>query len=167
MKQELLNYNKNNNSGFGVIEIIIASAIISIVVFSLIQIGQLSLKLSRLASDRVAAGFLLQEAEEGMKFLRDESWNANIANIATGGSYFLTFNGTHYALTGIEPPLINGKFKREITLSEVRRNAQQDIAESGTIDPSTKKVVLEISWLNESATTTDSMEFYITDLFQN
>lgn len=163
----LLSRSSSGNPGFGVIEIIIASAIIGIVVFSLIQVGQFSLKLSRLASDRVAAGFLLQEAMEGMKLLRDESWSANIANLTTGTPYFLTFNGSRYTLTGAEPPLIDRKFRRRIVLSEVRRNAQQDIAASGTVDPSTKKVTLELSWLNGTATTTDSIEFYIADLFQN
>lgn len=167
MRRESLSANSDRNLGFGVIEIIIASAIIGIAVFSFIQVGQLSLRLSRLASDRITASFLLQEGMEGVRFLRDESWSTNIANLIAGTSYFLTFNGSRYALGGTEPPLMNGKFRRRAVLSEVRRNAEQDIAESGAVDPSTKKVTVEISWLSGAATTTDSIEFYITDLFQN
>lgn len=167
MKQVLLKLNSKGEKGFGLIDVIIASGIISIIMFSLVQVGILSLRLSQLASDRTEVSFLIQEAIEVAHFLRDESWNSNIEPLNLGAEYFLVWSGSNYVLVNEAPPLISNKFLRIITLSEVMRDAQDDIHDNGIIDPLTKKVIVNVSWLYHNSTTTERVEFYVTDLFNN
>lgn len=159
--------NKISKKGFGLIDIIIASSVLGIVIFSLIQVGILSIRLSQMASEKTEAGFLVQEAAEAIRFLRDESWNGNIETLNLGSEYYIFWDGFNYALSSETPELINNKFFRSITVYDVLRDAQDDIQESGITDPLTKKVVVTVSWLYRGATTTEGAEFYITDLFSN
>lgn len=154
-------------AGFGVIEIIVATAIIGIVIFSVTQVGILAFRLSRLSAERTEAVFLLQDAVETTRFFRDDSWTTKIAALTAGTPYFLNFDGANYSLTAVEPPFIDGKFRRVITMLNVNRNAQSDIASAGTDDPLTKKFDVEVSWSIRGATTTERMEFYLTNLFNN
>ena len=156
-----------SSRGFGVIEIIVAAAIMGIVIFSVTQVGILAFRLSRLSAERTEAVFLLQDAAEAVRFFRDDSWTTRIAALSVGTAYFLTFDGANYALTSVEPPFIDGKFSRVIVMSGVNRNAQSDISDTGTNDPLTKKFKVEVSWFNRTATTTEEMEFYLTNLFNN
>ncbi len=167
MKRVLLKLNNMARKGFSVIEIVVALGIISVVMVSLPQIGALSLRLSSLASNRVQAAFLLNEGIEATRFLRDDGWGAHIEPLALDIDYFLLFGGSDYQLATVEPPFLNGKFQRELRFSEVLRNGQDDIDSVGTSDPLTKKVAVTVSWNERGATTTESVEFYITNLFDN
>ena len=157
----------SNRSGFGVIEIIVAAAIIGIVIFSVTQVGILAFRLAQLSAERTEAVFLMQEAGEAVRFFRDDSWTARVAALSAGTPYFLTFDGVNYTLTSVEPPLIGGKFRRVITMSDVNRNAQSDISDTGTDDPLTKKFSVAVSWYNRNIATIEEIEFYLTDLFNN
>ena len=157
----------SNRSGFGVIEIIVATAIIGIVIFSVTQVGILAFRLSQLSAERTEAVFLMQDAGEAIRFFRDDSWTTRIAALSAGTPYFLTFNGSNYALTTVESPFIGGKFRRVIVMSNVNRNVQSDISSAGTDDPLTKKFSVDVAWSIRGATTTESMEFYLADLFNN
>jgi len=167
MKLESSKLNKELRKGFGVIEIIVACVIIGIVVSSLVEVGVLSLRLSLLASHRVETVFLLQEGIEAMKLLRDRSWNTNIAPLSLGAPYYLSFDGSNYNLAAAPSPLINGVFQRTVMISAVKRNGSGDIDAAGSTDPSTKKVTIEVLWQEQTGTSTEAVDFYITDLFQN
>lgn len=156
-----------NSAGFGLVEIIVVTAIIGIVIFSVTQVGILAFRLSRLSAERTEAVFLLQDAGEAIRFFRDDSWTTKIAALTAGTPYFLTFDGANYSLTAVEPPFINGKFRRAIVMLNVNRNAQSDILDTGTDDPLTKKFNVSVSWSIRGATTTERMEFYLTNLFNN
>ena len=157
----------NSRTGFGVIEIIVATAIIGIVIFSVTQVGILAFRLSQLSAERTEAVFLMQDAGEAVRFFRDDGWATRIVTLSAGTSYFLTFDGSNYALTSTEPSFIDGKFRRVIVMSSVNRNAQSDIAAVGTDDPLTKKFNVSVSWSVRGATITESMEFYLANLFNN
>lgn len=167
MKPALSKATETRHRGFVMIEIVIASAIIGLVVVALIQVGQLSLRLSRAASRRIAANFLLQEGVEATRLLRDRSWDANIAPLATTTAYFLAFNGSDYQLSTVEPAYIDGVFRRTIRTSDAYRTAQSDIASAGTNDPDARKMTVDVSWSAGAPTTTETVEFYMTNLFKN
>ena len=171
MKPGLLKFNrklsKAESGGFGIIEIIVASAIVGIIVFSMNQVNVFSLKASENASNRIEAVFLLNEGVEAIRFIRDKGWNANISPLLLGTDYFLSFTGTDYQLTTTAQPLISGKFGRTIRVFETKRNIHDDIDPAGTVDPLTKKFVITISWPNRTTAATESIEFYLTDLFDN
>jgi hypothetical protein len=167
MKQVLSKLNNSGKKGFGLIDIIIASAIISFIIFSLVQVEILSIRLSQIASDRTNAGFLIQESIEAVHFMRDGSWNGYIEPFSQGTENFLAWDGLNYVFVNETPNLINDKFFRTIVFEEVTRDAQDDIQDSGIVDPLTKKVIVNVSWLYRGATTTEQAEFYLTDLFNN
>ncbi|HEY4510493.1 MAG TPA: hypothetical protein VJJ73_01515, partial [Candidatus Paceibacterota bacterium] len=168
MPRELLKLN-NKKGGFGILEIVIVVAIIGIVVFGFGQVGQLAFRLSSVSSAKIESAFIIQEGMEGVRFLRDRGWDQNINLISPDTDYYLTFSGTDYLLQTTTAPLIQGIFTRTIQFSDVYRDAQDTIigGTSGTLDPSTKKVKVTVSWLDRAAPYSQSAEFYITNLYQN
>lgn len=92
-------------------------------------------------NQRVDAVNLLKETEEAIKNVRDAGW----ANITTNGTYYPQISGNSWSLvSGIQS--LNG-FSRSIVISDVYRDPNGSITTSGgTLDPSTKKAELTISW---------------------
>lgn len=170
MRQVLLKFNDHGPGrprGFGLVEVVVALAVAATVIVSLIQLWRVSLRLSRVSAVSVEAGWLLREGMEGVRFLRDAGWSANIASLASGASYYLTFDGSKYALTSAEPDFLNGKFQRTISFADVFRDSESAIAPAGSLDPSTKKVTVTLAWSSNGATTTRAVDMYLTDLFGN
>jgi len=149
------------------LEFVIATALVGFVAISLVQVGELSLRYSRFADNRTTATFLLQEGVEAVTMLRDESWDQHIASRTTDVDYFLNFSGPAYTLSETPSPFIDNKFERTIRFADVLRDAQFDIAASGNTDTETKKITVTVSWFNKTATTTEQIEFYLTNLFKN
>jgi Tfp pilus assembly protein PilV len=152
------------------VEIIMALTALGIVVLTIAQFSQVFLRATRLVSERTQAAFLAQEAVEGVRHLRDASWTNNIAPLASGTLYYVAFASTTpaYSLTTAAQPLLLGRFDRTVTPYTVSRDANDDIAQSGgTADTSTMRFVVDVSWRQYGATTTENIEFYLADLFEN
>lgn len=160
----------SNADGFSLIELIAAIAAIGIMALSIAQFSQVFLRASRLVSDRTQAAFLLQEGIEAVRHLRDDSWANNIAKLVSSTTYFLAFTSSTpaYALTDASPPLHLGKFRRAVVVADVQRDAHDDIVTSGgTTDASMRKFTMELAWRSGGATTTEQVEFYLSNLFEN
>lgn len=158
-----------NARGFSIIEVVIASAILGIVLFSLASVFLLASRLSREASNKIRANFLAEEGLEVMRFLRDQSWDQNIAPLLVGTSYYLTFATTTSAwdVLTTNPGLADGLFTRAIKVEEVRRDSNDDIVSSGgTVDPDSLKIISSISWGPEPVNTI-TVETYLSDIFNN
>jgi Tfp pilus assembly protein PilV len=155
--------NKNKN-GFGIAEIIIAVAVVSISVFGLLAVASVSLKTLRMNTNNIKAAFLLEEGMEAVKILRDSGWDENITPLSTGTDYFLTFDGTTWKAT-TSNVFVDNLFERKFFLNSVNRDANDDIAVSGAPDQNTKKATVFVSWLSSSGTTTRSISTYMTKLF--
>jgi len=149
--------------GFGVVEIVIGSALISIVMFGLAASFQVALKLSRDTVHKTQAQFLLEEGLEAARLMRDDTWE-NIGGMATGTPYHLVFSGGSFA-TSTTPLLIDGTYDRTLTVSDVYRDGNDDIAGAGTIDTGTKKITISVGWRSGSATTTKQAESYLSQIF--
>ena len=77
------------NKGSLLIEVLVASAIISTsVVASLGVLGTMA-KLQYRNTARIQASFLAEEGIEAVKTLRNASWNTNIKNLTLGTRYYL------------------------------------------------------------------------------
>lgn len=150
------------------LEIVVAIGSVAIIVVSMAELSQILLRASKITSRKNEAVFLVQEGAEAMRFLRDKSWQNNIAAKSTSTQYFLIFQSNQYGLTSTEPALINNIFNRTIRFTDVKRNANWDIASTGgTADTSTKKITIDASWKNGNATTTERLELLLTNLFDN
>ena len=153
----------NSWCGFGVVEIVIGSALISIALIGLIAVFQSSLVASREAGRKITATFLAEEGMEAVRLMRDRSWT-NISGLSTTTTYYLTFTGGTWATTTVSVSTF-GTYYRTIRVSDVSRDVSDDIAGSGTWDSGTKKITADVSWQKRGATTTISLSSYLADIF--
>lgn len=158
--------NKNHNSGFGLLEIIVGISVISISLFGLSSVSEISLRTMNEALNNTKASFLLDEGVEAVKSLRDSSWSLNIAPLTVSNFYYLSLYNSKWQATSSDN-YIDGVFERKIVFESVNRNINDDIALSGTADPDTRKITVYVSWKTRTGTTTKQITGYITNLFNN
>lgn len=152
--------------GFGMVEIIIGAAVLSVSLLGIANFFQSTLAVSRTTSAMVQGGYLLEEGVEVVKLLRDEDYSSNIAQMSTTTPTYLVWNSTAWA-TSTVGTFIDGKFERSIIAGEVTRDTGGDIAPSGTFDPNTKLITVTVAWQTKGATTTKTIQTYITNIFNN
>ncbi|MGB3094608.1 MAG: hypothetical protein WBB49_01835 [Microgenomates group bacterium] len=112
-------------------------------------------------SQRINAVAFLQEAKEAVRVIRESGW----VNVSTDGMYHPAVSGSTWSLvSGTET--IAG-LTRSITISSVQRNASGAIVTTGgSVDPSTKKVDVIVSWTQpRSSSITASL--YLTRYLDN
>lgn len=164
MRSSKKKLNGSLSKGFGLIEIIIGSAILTVSLVATSTYFQKTLQLNQDSGKTVQASFLLEEGIEAVKFFRDSSWT-NISGLTAGTYYFLQFDGTKWATTSSNI-FVDNAFERKFVLNNVSRDANDDIvASGGTNDPETKKVTVSVSWLGRNGTTTKTISTYITNIF--
>lgn len=163
-------YKRNHSlttTGFTIIEVIIACAIISVTTFALISASVRGIQLSDRALKQTQASILLEEGAEVVKVIRDNSW-ATISNLTLNTNYYFTFDtGSNTWSLGTTPTsAIDSKFTRTVVFSSVERDGSDDIVESGgTIDSRTKKIAVTVSWPQAGTTASKTLTFYISDIF--
>jgi Tfp pilus assembly protein PilV len=153
---------KNMKKGFGLIEIIVTTAVVGTTVILLMGVIQDSVLVARLSLERAKAAFLLEEGAESVRVIRDNSWTG-ISSLTVNTPYYLLWNGTIWT-TSSTPNQID-MFTRTITISDVYRDGNNDISSSGTLDVGTKLVTINVSWNSSSGTQTETLQFYITNTF--
>ena len=145
-------YGNKFNRGISIIEILVIIAIISITLVNILDLTLISLKSSILIKETAEADALAVEMVEAVRNFRDGTeWSTGLGALTTGAS-----NPYHPEKTGDTPPkwsIISGsetinQFTREVIFEEVARDGNDNIAESGTNDPDTRKVTVTISWKN-------------------
>lgn len=132
------------DKGFSIIEILIAAAIISSVGIMSILSVQLYLRMSVRNSTNMQAALLFEETSEIILFLRDESWEDNIETLDLDTDYYLDWNGTSHITTTTE--IQSNNLTRSFSLSEVLRDSDDKISETGNVDPDTLLVNINVSW---------------------
>lgn len=137
--------------GFGLLEIIIAVAIISGSFFALAEVSTLAVRITQAALAEQQAIFLAEEGIENARLARDTSWASLLASSGTG-----TIN----------------TFTRAVTLEDVyRRNSDDDIipassSDPKTLDPNTKKITMTVSWQTQKGIVNTTLSAYLTNLFE-
>ncbi len=150
--------------GFSLVEIIVASAIISLALLSVIVAAGRSLALSHRALDTYVAGTLLEEGAEAVRVVRDNAWT-NISGLTAGTTYYPTFSGGTWTLSTSASTV--GIYTRTVVITAVSRdNTTQDIVSSGgTADTGTKKVTVTVSWNESGSSLSKTLQFYIANIF--
>ena len=153
-------------NGFGMVEVVVATAIVAGFILILATINTTYLKISFKESSIIQASFLSEEGIEAMRFARDSSWSSNLAPLTPGVEYFLKFSGTSWQAT--TTPVYIGIFDRRVKVEQVNRDANDNIVTSGgTLDPNTLLITSTVSWMEHGATTTKITSDYLTNLFAN
>ncbi len=157
------NFSKNK-MGIGAVEIVIGSAIISLVLLSVGTAMNSSIKASRAVAKKTQANFLVQEGVEALRIFRDNDWQ-NISDLSDGGNYYFVWSTGTWATT-TNNTFIDETFERKFTVLNAYRDGNDDIAQSGTLDPNTKKVTVSVSWREGLSTTTESISTYLINIFE-
>jgi len=158
--------------GFGLIEIIIASAIISASLVALAGVSQLAFRVILENTREKRAGFLAEENLEVVRILRDLSWSSNVAPRASEVTYYPVFDSalSTWSLSSTPPGLIDGMFLQTLVFGDVyRRNSDDDIVastspDSKTLDLDTKLVTSRVLWEEGKEV---ELITYITNMFDN
>lgn len=153
------------NSGISLVEVIVGAAITTLILSGLIAAYQLYFKTALANLRHVQAAFLAEEGAEALRFLRDGSWS-NLSALTVGATYYIVFQSGNWQIT-TNNIFVDGIFERKFILNNVYRDGTDDIAPTGTLDPNTKKVAVVVSWSTGIATTTKSLDFYLTNLFND
>jgi type II secretory pathway pseudopilin PulG len=160
--------NAVRNRGISMIEVIIATSIISVSIIYISQLYSDSVLLSSSNAARVQAVFLLDEGVEAVKTMRGEAWD-NIENTLASTTYYLIWENNKWNAT-TTPQIIDNTFTRTLLFSPVYRdNIGFNIGGPGmtTIDYGTKQVDISVSWLDHGATSTRNISMYIFDILGN
>lgn len=158
---------KHSNSGLTLVEVLIATSIILVFLLVLIGVHNFYLKMAFSNGEIIKATELAEESLEIARFLRDSSWNANIAPLSLDTDYYLNFSAGSWQVTTTQV-LVDNTFERKVKFSAVYRNVSGDIVSSGgIIDPDTLLVISTVSWSNKGATTTKSISTYLANLLDN
>jgi prepilin-type N-terminal cleavage/methylation domain-containing protein len=162
----MIDKNKTQQKGFTLVEVIIASAIITILMFALMQAAQKGIVLSSQALEKTKASFLAEEGVEAVKSIRDNDWNT-IANLSLNTNYYLSFNSNtkKWELNNTNN-IIDSQFTRSIVFNSVNRDSNDDIVSSGgSLDGLTKKVTVEVSWSSYGVSNNKNLSFYVANIF--
>jgi prepilin-type N-terminal cleavage/methylation domain-containing protein len=158
-------FNTKNKSGFTLVEVLVACVIISTTILALMSATSKSIELSSKALRQVQANMLLEEGAEAVKSVRDNSWTG-ISGLNVNTNYYLAFSGNVWNLSTSQGSAIDGIFARKVVFASVYRNATDDIAQSGTLDPDIEKVTVTVSWKSPSGASIKDLSFYMANIFK-
>lgn len=152
--------------GAGLIEVVIGVGIMTLTIVGLTNAYGLFIRSAAAQSKFVKAQFLLEEGVEALRTLRDESWSS-LDGLTKSTTYWMSFDNSLslWEATSTQT-FVDGEFERSFVLDEVRRDGNDRIALSGTLDPGTIKVTVKVEWQFRNATNTSSVETYLANLFE-
>lgn len=163
-------FNKKS-SGISLVEIVIASAIISLTISILLFIY---VTVSRYSNNNIyvlKASQLGEETIEVLKFLRDSGWNKYISPLTIGTTYHpywdTSYTPNRWTAT-TSNILLENKYQISFVLSNVYRdNNHNVVATGGSLDSGSRKVNVTVLWREGGATSTKSFETYLFNIFNN
>ena len=145
-------FQKVGDKGFGVIEILIVSAVIIIALTSLLGVVAYSLKISTSIKETTQANFLAQEAMEATRNFRDgTNWSTNgLGSLSVGVNYYPQKSADiPPKWTLVQGQETSNGFVRRVILEKVSRDINDDIEQTyntANDDPNTRKIRVNISW---------------------
>jgi hypothetical protein len=159
----LSNRSSDQKSGSLLVELLICIGLFAVISPALIAGLIITTQGEPQQQARLKATEVLKEAEEAVRIVREKAWDS----ISADGIYHPQVTGSTYTLAGGTDTV--GDFTRQITISDVYRDALGNIATVGTtiFDPSTKKVSITVSWTlpqNSSTGTTLYLTRYLDNL---
>ena len=138
-----------NKKGVSVIEMLIAVAIISSALISLLELTSFCLRITSTINQTNKANNMAQEMMEQIRNFRDvTSWDIDgLETITPNTDYYIQKSGapaTWQLTQGTKT--VNG-FTKKAVFEDVMRDLNDDIVESGGVnDSNTKKITVTVSW---------------------
>ena len=130
----------SSKKAFSLVEILIA-----MVVFSIFTTGIVYLSISTLERDDKAVVkneslLYTQECLEAVRNIKDRDYLDLVS-----GQYGLSFTSDTWSFIAA-PELIDDFYSRTVTIEDVYRDVDGNIADTGTLDPETKYVTCDVTW---------------------
>jgi len=156
----------NDKKGFTLIEVLIACSIMSLITISVMSAATKGIQLSSRSLRQVQASLLLEEGAEAVKSIRDNNWSI-ISNLNVDTNYYLSFNTNTNTWILLDNPveIIDGIFTRVVVFSDVYRNNNDDISQSGSLDEGSKQVKVTVSWTSSGNLISKNINFYLINIF--
>lgn len=130
----------NNNSGFSLIEAVVALGIFSLLAASVAGMAGLTYLSERQGGERTVAQAYAVEGMEAVKAIRARGWSE-----IRIGQFGLSKGAGYWELSGSEDTF--GKYTRQVLIEEANRDVSGEIVEvGGSLDQHTKKVTVTIDW---------------------
>lgn len=140
------NHSKKKNRGFGLIEVILVIGVGMITFLGIEQYLNLSLKAAKQDVFQTEAFYWMRSNLETARVIRDEDW-ALISGLTLGSQYSFTTSGANpQKIISQIGTKIEGRYTTWITISQVQRDGNDNIASAGTVDPDTLKINSFVSW---------------------
>lgn len=161
------NTNLTAKKGASLVEILIASSVITLTLVVLISVYSMVAKFA-LSNVRVLkATVLVEEVTEVLGYMRDAGFNSNIASLVDDTTYRVYWDGTVWTII-TAPVLLEERYDVSFALSPVYRDTNFNVISSGgTLDNNSRKVVITVAWREGVATSTKSAETYLFNVFNN
>ncbi len=169
MNMTLLKIVKNRKQGFGLVEVLVAVAIIAITSVSIFNVYTAYLRAELNNVKAVKAAFLMEEGLEVVRLLRDTSWTSYIAPVTASTTQYLNWTGSAWQFT-TTPQMIDVRYARTVVFTTVYRDSNNRIAATGTLDPNTRGFTVAVAWPDDNtalSTTMKQISSYITNLYGN
>jgi hypothetical protein len=126
--------------GQTIIEVIVAVAVFAVLSTSALFLILGSFESVRYGGEQEMALAFVSEGIDAARSIANQGWG----KLLFGGPYGVSSVSGYWQLFGTGDT--SGKFSRTINVDQVYRNGSGDIAPSGTFDPRTKKVTLQVNW---------------------
>jgi hypothetical protein len=148
----------NSKFGFAIVEVILAMGLFAIVVGGGVGVAVKAFSVNRLGEEESYAHFLANEGIEAARAIAARNYY-DVAN----GSYGLGDATGRWEFSGSSDNF-GSKFTRTVIVSDVLRDADGDIVESGgSVDLFTKRVTVKVEWDFSPARPNDiSLTTYLT-----
>ena len=161
---------KNKKAGSMMIEIIVATSIITLAALAFSVVETKAISLSRQATHLTQVAFLLEEGAESVKIFRDNNTWTNFATLFIPSStYCLTGTVSSWtsALPTSSPCTKVGIFNRTINVANVNRDATTGniVSSGGVLDTNTKFFTVTVTWDEKGISLTKTLRFYINNIF--
>lgn len=157
----------SHRRGFSLVEILIGTSIICVSLILIVNLENGISKIGWSSTAKVQAGMLAEEGISVIRNMRNVSWQ-DINALNNNVPYRVYWNQTSKSwLATTSVMLIDNKFDRTITFYPVYRdiNSFDVVSTGGTVDYGTRKFSVDVSWQDNSGTTTRSLTSYIYNIF--
>ena len=132
------------NKGQTLIELLITIGLSAILIPALLVGFSVARSGRAQQEQRLQATSYLKETQEAVRIIDSNNWD-NLVD----GTYHPIVSGSTWALASGSENISGFGFTRQIVISDVFRDASGNIvANGGTLDPSTKQIVISVSWTN-------------------
>lgn len=144
----------NSSRGQLIVEILVTMGLFAVLAPALLT-GFTSSSQSRVQQEQYTdSTTVLHETQEAVRAVREKGWSS----ISTNGTFHPTQENGVWSLTSGSDTI--GALTRSVVVSDVYRDNTGTIAETGTLDPSTKKVVITIDWSVPRASSISTTQYF-------